>query len=150
MSLIFVKPATAERAYQLAGKRSDGSANVPSDNQNHSRAARAGREAVSAVSLSQRLTADVDAWAEAHNTVRSDAIRQLLELGLSASSFRPSHDSPTVREHEAEIEEQATAQIDHLLDPSLPPDERERRKRRLIDGPPEFSDQRIDLPKHES
>jgi len=44
-----------------------------------------GRDAISAVKLSERLTADVDAWAEAHDTVRSDAIRQLVELGLSAT-----------------------------------------------------------------
>jgi len=43
-----------------------------------------GCDAISAVNLSERLTADVDAWAEAHVTVRSDAIRQLVELGLSA------------------------------------------------------------------
>jgi hypothetical protein len=106
------------------------------------------REAISAVKLSERLTADVDAWAEAHNTVRSDAIRQLLELGLSASSARPPHHGRSVRDEEANIEQQATAQIEGLLDPSLPPDERERRKRRLIEGPPEFSTERIDLPKH--
>jgi hypothetical protein len=36
-----------------------------------------------------------------------------------------------------------------LLDPALPAEERERRIRRLIEGPPEFARQRIDLPKHE-
>ena len=123
---------------------------MPRENEKHSPAVRAGRDAISAVRLSQRLTSDVDAWAEAHNTVRSDAIRQLLELGLSASSFHPRHDCRTVRDQEAEIEQQATAQIDLLLDPSLPPDERERRRRRLIEGPPEFSDERIDLPKRET
>ena len=123
---------------------------VPGESGNHSRAVRTGREAISAVKLSQRLTAEVDAWAEAHNAVRSDAIRQLLELGLRASSVLPPQEGRSIRDHEAEIEQQATAQIDMLLDPSLPPDERERRKRRLIDGPPEFSGERIDLPKHES
>ena len=44
----------------------------------------AGCDAISAVNLSERLTADIDAWAEAHDTVRSDAIRQLIEFGLSA------------------------------------------------------------------
>ena len=122
---------------------------MPRENEKHSPAVRAGRDAISAVRLSQTLTSDVDAWAEAHNTVRSDAIRQLLELGLSASSFHPPHDCRTVRDHEAEIEQPAMAQIDLLLDPSLPPDERQRRRRRLIEGPPEFSDERIDLPKHE-
>jgi hypothetical protein len=66
---------------------------VPSESGSHGRAVRAGREAISAVRLSQRLTADIDAWAEAHNTVRSDAIRQLLELGLRASSCPPPHDN---------------------------------------------------------
>jgi hypothetical protein len=123
-------------------------ASVPSESGNHSPAVRAGQEAISAVKLSQRLTADIDAWAEAHNTVRSDVIRQLLELGLSASSRAP-HQGHSIRDHEVEIEEQATAQVELLLDPSLPPDERVRRRRRLIEGPPEFSGERIDLPKHE-
>jgi len=35
-----------------------------------------------------------------------------------------------------------------MLDPSLPVEERERRIRRLIEGPPEFSEERMDLPKH--
>jgi len=45
-----------------------------------------GHDAVSAVKLSQELTAEIDAWAEAHQMARSDAIRQLLEIGLQASS----------------------------------------------------------------
>ena len=106
---------------------------------------RTGRDAISAVKMSERLTADVDAWTEAHDTVRSDAIRQLVELGLSAT---PSGDSlgSTPRGPD-EIEDQAVKQIGQLLDPSLPIAERERRTRRLTEGPPEFSDERIDLPK---
>ena len=123
---------------------------MPGESGNQNRVVRAGREAISAIKLPQRLTAEIDAWAEAHNMVRSDAIRQLLELGLGASFTRPPHDRRSVRDHQAEIERQATAQIEMLLDPSLPPDERERRRRRLIEGPPEFFGERIDLPKHES
>ena len=102
-------------------------------------------DAISAVKLSQRLTADIDAWAETHNIARSDAIRQLVELGLDASP------SPhrTVQREPADSEERAVEQIGRMLDPSLSAEERERRTRRLIEGPPEFSDQRIDLPKHE-
>ena len=44
-----------------------------------------GRDAISAVKMSKRLTAEVDAWAEAHGTVRSDAIPRLVELGLSTA-----------------------------------------------------------------
>ena len=103
------------------------------------------RDAISAVRMSERLTAEVDAWAEAHGTVRSTAIRQLVELGLgatpSADDFNSASRDPVA------IEDLAVKQIDQLLDPSLPVAERERRIRRLTEGPPEFSDQRIDLPK---
>src|SRR2546423_11400711 len=97
----------------------------------------------SAVKMSRRLTADVDAWAEAHETVRSDAIRRLLELGLSSTS---SVNPLGAAQRDLEIEDFAVEQIGQLLDPSLPIAERERRIRRLTAGPPEFSDERIDLP----
>jgi hypothetical protein len=105
----------------------------------------ADREAISAVKLSEHLTAVVDAWAEAHDTVRSDAIRQLVELGLGATASAAAP-APAPRDP-AEIEHLAVRQIDRLLDPSLPTEERERRIRRLTEGPPEFTDERIDLPK---
>jgi hypothetical protein len=147
--LILVKPPAAEDGYQSTDKSLDGSVSVQDESGNHNREVRAGREAISAVRLSQRLTADIDAWAEARNTVRSDAIRKLLEIGLRTSSSRAPHEGRSVRDDAADIEQQATAQIEMLLDPTLPADERERRTRRLIDGPPEFSAGRIDLPKHE-
>jgi hypothetical protein len=104
-----------------------------------------GRDAISAVKMSERLTAEVDAWAEAHDMVRSDAIRQLVELGLSVAPAAAALDS--AGRDPVEIEILAVGQIDQLLDPSLPTVERERRIRRLTEGPPEFSDERIDLPK---
>lgn len=103
------------------------------------------RDAISAVKMSERMTAEVDAWAEAHDMARSDAIRQLVELGLNAS---PSAAAPgAARRDPVDIEDLAVRQIDQLLDPSLPSAERERRIRRLTEGPPEFTDERIDLPK---
>jgi hypothetical protein len=96
------------------------------------------------VTMSERLTADVDAWAEFHGTVRSDAIRRLIELGLRASPCCAA--AVTVSYDPLTIEDQAIRQLNQLLDPSLPTAERERRIRRLTEGPPEFSDQRIDLP----
>jgi hypothetical protein len=115
-----------------------------SDKTISSHSVRARGDAVSSVKFPQTLTAAIDAWAETHQATRSDAIRQLVELGLRAASHRASghHDSLA-------IEALAVNQIAALLDPSLPPDERERRIRRLIDGPPEFSAERIDLPKHQ-
>jgi len=111
-----------------------------------SHTARAGRDAVSSVKLSQELTAEIDAWAEAHQITRSDAIRLLIELGLHAAprTHRAAGDYDPLA-----IEALAVRQIVALLDPELSADERERRIRRLIDGPPEFSDERIDLPKHD-
>ena len=117
-----------------------------SDKNIPSHTVRAGRDAVSSVKLSQELTAQIDAWAEAHQVTRSDAIRLLVELGLhavpQAHRAAGSHDSLA-------IEALAVRQIVALLDPQLSAEERERRIRRLIDGPPEFSDERLDLPKHE-
>ena len=104
-------------------------------------------DAVSAVKMSEQLTTAVDAWAEAHQTTRSDAIRTLVELGLKAAPVTHTGHA-TIASDSAKIEEATVKQIDRMLDPSLPPDERERRIRRLVEGPPEFSDERIDLPKH--
>jgi hypothetical protein len=104
-----------------------------------------GRDAISAVTMSEGLTAEVDAWAEANDMVRSDAIRRLIELGLSATPSAAAHGS--ARRDPVDIENLAAKQIDQLLDPLLPTAERERRIRRLTEGPPEFSDERIDLPK---
>src|ERR1700732_4160857 len=66
---------------------------------------RTGRDAMTAVNMSQRLTADVDAWAEAHETVRSNAIRQLVELGLN--STRSVDPLGAVRRDPVEIEDLA-------------------------------------------
>ena len=88
------------------------------------------RDAVSAVKMSEKLTAEVDAWAEAHGMVRADAICQLIELGLSA---KPTDASLAAAPGDPiELEDLAVKQISQLLDPSLPADERERRIRRLI------------------
>jgi hypothetical protein len=116
---------------------------LPKNSPDHPIRRRSGREAISAVKLPESLTADIDAWAEAHHTVRSDAIRQLVQLGLGAV---PVLTSPgIVRRDPVEIENAAVKQIGQLLDPALPAEERERRIRRLTDGPPEFTDERIDL-----
>lgn len=107
---------------------------------------RTGIDPVSAVKMPERLTEAVDAWAEAHRLTRSDAICKLIELGLKfAPPVLPS-EHPIASEATT-IEEIAIHEIETLLDPALPADERERRIRRLTEGPPEFSHERIDLPK---
>ncbi|CAL79920.1 hypothetical protein BRADO6282 [Bradyrhizobium sp. ORS 278] len=111
----------------------------------HSPAVRLGQDAVSAVKLSQELTADIDAWAETHQVTRSDAISQLLAIGLHASP--PAQAAPPKLRDPLAIEQTAIQLIDQMLDPNLPAEERERRIRRLIEGPAEFVGERIDLPK---
>ena len=95
--------------------------------------------------MSEALTAEIDAWAEAHGMARSDAICRLVEIGLSA---RPTEKAVSAGlSGSLELADLAAKQISRLLDPSLPLEERERRIRRLVEGPPEFSAERIDLPK---
>jgi hypothetical protein len=108
---------------------------------------RTGLDPVSAVKMPEKLTAAVDAWAEAHCLTRSDAICKLVELGLKIAP--PALTSAHATASDAtSIEEQAVHEIEALLDPALPEDERERRIRRLTEGPPEFSHERVDLPKY--
>jgi hypothetical protein len=106
-----------------------------------------GLDAISAVKMPAGLTAAVDSWAKGHRLSHSDAICKLVELGLKIAPAAPAS-SQTIASDAARIEEIAVHEIDLLLDPALPVDERERRIRRLTEGPPEFLHERIDLPKH--
>lgn len=107
-----------------------------------------GRGVISAVKMPAGLTAAVDAWAEAHHLTRSDAIHKLVEFGLKhAPAAAPPPSRASIASDSTRIEEIAVHEIDRLLDPELPADERNRRIRRLTEGPPEFSHERIDLPK---
>ena len=107
---------------------------------------RTGLDPISAVKMPEQLTTAVDAWAEAHHLTRSDAICKLVEFGLTVAPPAPTTAHATASDA-TRIEEIAVHEIDGLLDPALPTDERERRIRRLTERPPEFSHQRIDLPK---
>lgn len=110
---------------------------------------RTGVAPISAVKMPERLTAALDAWAEAHRLTRSDAICELVELGLKIAPPALTTAHATASDA-TRIEEQAVIEIEALLDPALPADERERRIRRLTEGPPEFSHERVDLPKHQT
>src|SRR3954465_3909280 len=107
---------------------------------------RTARDPISAVKMPESLTAAVDSWAETHHLSRSDAIRKRVELGLKVAP--PALPPDPLASDATRIEELAVHELEGLLDPALSEDERERRIRRLTDGPPEFSHERIDLPKH--
>jgi hypothetical protein len=96
--------------------------------------------------VSSRIPADtvsaVDKWAEHNETTRSDAIRRLVELGLTVKpALRPSAKAA------ARAAELAAKVIDRHIDPKAPIEEREVRKQRLLKGPPVFRDLRKDLAK---
>ena len=88
------------------------------------------------------LIADVEAWAAANDTSRSDAIRRLVELGLKAKTPARPVSRPA---RKLRAEELATKAIEKIIDPSAPPEERAQRSHRLTKGPPEFRENRVDL-----
>ena len=96
------------------------------------------------VKLADELTMRVDAWALANATNRSDAIRRLIELGLKSETKA----KRTSQQDAIAIEHRTAQQLDLMIDPDTPQDERDRRILRLTEGPPEFVALRIDLPRH--
>jgi hypothetical protein len=102
-------------------------------------------DAISAVKLSADLTAHIDAWANANEITRSEAIRRLVELGLKSEAVAKA--ARDTRHGAVALEELAASQLSQFIDPATPQEERERRIHRLTEGPPEFVDTRIDLPK---
>jgi Ribbon-helix-helix protein, copG family len=102
-----------------------------------------GRDPVSAVRLPVELTAAVDKWAKDQEATRSEAIRRLVELGLTVKMSAKQPSSLKA----ARAKELATKTIEKIIDPSAPPEERAQRRQRLTKGPLEFREARIDLPK---
>jgi hypothetical protein len=70
----------------------------------------------------------------------SEAIRRLVEIGIgrTKSAGRPSAKSAK------RAKQLAAKTIDHLLDPAAPTEEAANRKRRLLKGPEEFREARVD------
>ncbi len=84
----------------------------------------------------------VDAWAtqQGDQPGTSEAIRRLVELGLASATTGRAKKSAT----SSKSSSLAAAQIEKMIDPALPTEERETRKRRLLKGPSEFQDVRKD------
>ena len=88
----------------------------------------------------------IDKWAarQPDHPTRAEAIRRLVEFGLK--SARPSKAAGKTgrRSRAADL---AAKAIEKLIDPSATSEERAQRRRRLTKGPPEFREDRVDLPK---
>ena len=74
---------------------------------------------------------------------RAAAVRRLAEIGLGAAHG----DRPVGKKAAAKASKMAGNEIDRLGDSSATPEEREKRKRRLLKGPGEFRELRDDLSK---
>jgi Arc/MetJ-type ribon-helix-helix transcriptional regulator len=95
------------------------------------------------IRLPKDLIAQIDRWsAAAEAGSRSAAIRRLVELGLKVKTAEKPVSKPGRR---LRAQEFATKAIEKIIDPSAPP-ERAQRRRRLTKGPPEFREDRVDLP----
>jgi hypothetical protein len=93
------------------------------------------------------IRAQVVRWAESQpdNPTLSEAIRRLVELGLTVkTNAAPSERSRAARSDRAK--ELATKTIEKIIDPAAPSEERIERKRRLTKGPAEFRYARVDQP----
>lgn len=102
-----------------------------------------GKQPVTAVRLPAELINRIDVWAGEHDTdKRSDAIRKLVELGLSAKPARTA--SGQQRDRAATL---AGRQIDQMGDTSATHQENADRKRRLTEGPSVFREVRRDRSK---
>jgi hypothetical protein len=74
---------------------------------------------------------------------RAEAVRRLVGFGLKFKQAK------LVRKpgRRLRAQELATQAIDKSIDPAAPPEERAQRRRRLTKGPPEFREDRVDMPK---
>ena len=94
--------------------------------------------------------AALDAWIgnqKPPHPTRPEAIRQLVEIGLSTSPpAKRRRVLSTTAQGAARAAELAADTIDKKIDPKAPSEEREVRKRKLIQGPSPFRDARKDRP----
>ncbi len=104
-----------------------------------------GRDPTRTMRLSDEFIATVDAWAARQDDMpsRSEAIRRLVELGLTVKTKAKQPSAARA----VRAKELATKAIEKIIDPAAPPEERAQRRRRLTKGPSEFREDRVDLPK---
>jgi hypothetical protein len=104
-----------------------------------------GQDPVTAIRLSQEMRATVDKWAARQDDSpgRSEAIRRLVELGLTVKTKAKQPSAARA----VRAKELAAKAIDKIIDPAAPPEERAKRRRHLTKGPSEFREDRVDLPR---
>jgi hypothetical protein len=85
----------------------------------------------------------LDKWAakQADQPTRAEAIRRLVELGLTVRTSARTVSKPGRRSRAHEL---ATKTIEKIIDPAAPPEEQAQRRRHLTKGPEEFREARVD------
>ncbi|WNV07142.1 hypothetical protein [Tardiphaga sp. 709] len=94
------------------------------------------------VKMSSAEMAAVDRWTLSRpdsKPTRPEAIRQLVELGLSVKGVRKNSASQRTR-----ASEMAATELDFQADENATSDDQATRKRRLLKGPEEFQHVRVD------
>jgi hypothetical protein len=100
--------------------------------------------------ITKEMDSAINDWRRKQDDLpnRSAAIRRLVDRGLGGRSIPvivATGDAPKSANRKAS--DMAGEQIDKLGDSSATAEERQTRKRRLLKGPPEFRDLRVDHPK---
>jgi hypothetical protein len=103
-----------------------------------------GTEPLYGVRITDALMTQIMYWASANGATRSEAIRRLVELGLTVKARARPAGRPGRMLRAAEL---AAKTIDKIADPAAHPEERAERRRRLTKGPEEFREVRVDRPK---
>jgi hypothetical protein len=93
----------------------------------------------------------LDAWIAKQkepDLTRPEAIRRLVEIGLKVKSAAKPAGKPVGKAgRKLRAQELAAKAIEGMTDRTAPPDEQTKRRHRLTKGPPEFREDRVDLPK---
>src|ERR1700704_5042522 len=103
-----------------------------------------GTEPLYGVRISDELMGKIKKWGRENSATRSEAIRRLVELGLQTKAPARLISKPG---RGSRAQELARNVIEKMIDPTASTDERAQRRRRLTKGPPEFREDRVDLPK---
>jgi hypothetical protein len=91
----------------------------------------------------------LDAWIEKQEIkpTRPEAIRGMIDAMLHIPAKDPGEKQAKKADKASRAAELAATQIEKMIDPTTPAQERAKRRRRLTKGPEEFREMRVDRPK---
>jgi Ribbon-helix-helix protein, copG family len=96
--------------------------------------------------LEPEAVAAVEKWAAANNVSRSEAIRRLVELGLTVKTDSPPKSEAAGQGTKQRARDLADAAIHEMTDTTASVNDQSNRRHRLIGGPEEFRGVRRDRP----